>query len=189
VLRVSGCLSLESYSSTHAYPVDTPRCSNALFCDEILCTARQQDAQPISFALAPYRLTPTDEATTAFLVIALMTSGRSISVPEPVFAEDAVTVVPEDAGPIDMPRVQWRERILEDKRRARQLAIGQRGRMPYQPPPPSREEEDREASGRVLNDDSLQPGDIVSTNKGPFVFKGRPDRERGNGDFVTLPPR
>ena len=45
------------------------------------------------------------------------------------------------------------------------------------------------ASELVLNDDSLQLGDIVSTNKGLFVFKGQSDQERRESDFVALPPR
>jgi len=45
------------------------------------------------------------------------------------------------------------------------------------------------ASERVLNDGSLEPGDIVSTNKGLFVFKGRSDQERRESDFIALPSR
>ena len=40
---------------------------------------------------------------------------------------------------------------------------------------------------RVLTDPSLQPGDIFSTSKGIFVFKGRSDVERRREDFVPLP--
>jgi len=38
----------------------------------------------------------------------------------------------------------------------------------------------------VLTDDSLQRGDIVSTDRGLFIFKGQPDRERRSDDFVPL---
>jgi hypothetical protein len=55
--------------------------------------------------------------------------------------------------------------------------------------PPSTADEERLASERVLNDDSLQSGDIVSTDKGLFIFKGRSDQERSFSDFVPLPPR
>lgn len=89
--------------------------------------------------------------------------------------------------PVDMSREQWRARIEEARRRSRQVAIEQRARMRYEPP--SREELERIASERVLTDDSLQPGDIVATNRGLFVFRGRPDRERRDDDFVALPQR
>jgi hypothetical protein len=42
---------------------------------------------------------------------------------------------------------------------------------------------------RALNDDSLRQGDIVSTNKGLFVFRGRSDHEHRESDFIPLPPR
>jgi hypothetical protein len=121
--------------------------------------------------------------------VAAAALGLLVLPPSAALAQDEPSVTTEDATPTDMSREQWRERILEAKRRARQVAIEQRGRMSYQVAPPSREEEERQASERVLNDDSLQPGDIVSTSKGLFVFKGRPDRERSDGDFVALPPR
>ena len=86
-----------------------------------------------------------------------------------------------------MSRDQWRERIAEAKRRARQFALEHRGRPVFDPP--SIADEERMASELVLNDDSLQLGDIVSTNKGLFVFKGQSDQERRESDFVALPPR
>jgi hypothetical protein len=54
--------------------------------------------------------------------------------------------------------------------------------------PPSVADEERMATERVLNDDSPQRGDIVSTNKGLFVFRGRSDQERHESDFIALPP-
>jgi hypothetical protein len=86
-----------------------------------------------------------------------------------------------------MSRNQWRERVAEAKRRAQQVVLERRGRPVFDTP--SIGDEERMASERVLNDDSLQPGDIVSTNKGLFVFKGRSDQERRESDFIALPSR
>jgi hypothetical protein len=102
------------------------------------------------------------------------------------FAQDAIsTAAPEDDAPLNMGRDQWRERVA--KRRARQFTLGHRGRPVFDTP--SKADEERIATERVLNDDSLQRGDIVSTNKGLFVFKGQSDQERHESDFVPLPSR
>lgn len=42
------------------------------------------------------------------------------------------------------------------------------------------------ASDSAISDPSLQPGDIVSTTKGLFVFRGPLDRDRRPEDFVPL---
>jgi len=84
-------------------------------------------------------------------------------------------------------RDQWRERVAEAKRRSQQFALEHRQRPAYDPL--SIADEEPISSGRVLNDDSLQWGDIVSTNKGLFVFRGQSDRERRDSDFIALPPR
>jgi hypothetical protein len=103
-------------------------------------------------------------------------------------AQDATSSpAAEDASPPNMSREQWRERVVEAKRRARQLALENRGRIMFNAP--SAAEEERIASERVLNEYSLQSGDIVSTNKGLYVFRGRPDRERRDSDFIVLQPR
>jgi hypothetical protein len=103
------------------------------------------------------------------------------------FAQEAMSnLAPEDDAPPDMSREQWRERVAEAKRRARQFALERRGRPTFENP--SIADEERMASERVLNDDSLQRGDIVSTNKGLFVYKGQSDQERRESDFVALPP-
>ncbi len=104
------------------------------------------------------------------------------------FAEDTISPsMTGDDAPVDMSRQQWRERVAEAKRRAREYAVERRSRPA--PDPPSRAEEERLASERVLNDDSLQRGDIVATDRGLFVFQGQPDQERRSGDFHALPPR
>jgi hypothetical protein len=54
---------------------------------------------------------------------------------------------------------------------------------------PTPEDPDVVATERVLNDESLQTGDIVSTNRGLFVFRGRIDQPRRQEDFVPLRAR
>jgi hypothetical protein len=52
--------------------------------------------------------------------------------------------------------------------------------------PPTPDEMAEEASKRALEDDSLRPGDIISTDRGLFRFEGSPDRERKPDDFVRI---
>jgi hypothetical protein len=40
-----------------------------------------------------------------------------------------------------------------------------------------------------MRDDTLRPGDIVSTPNGLLLFRGNPDAEHGPQDFVKLPAR
>ena len=93
----------------------------------------------------------------------------------------------EDVFP-EPDREQWLARIAEAKRRAREFALDRRWRAPASAADLSAEQE-RLASERVINDSSLQWGDIVSTSKGLFVFRGRPDQERRESDFIALPER
>jgi len=85
-------------------------------------------------------------------------------------------------------RDAWRARVQEAKRRAREIAVERRLHPELTAPPPP-EDPAVEASRRVLNDDSLQHGDIVATDKGLFVFRGRIDQPRRDDDFVALPRR
>jgi hypothetical protein len=120
--------------------------------------------------------------------IVLVALGVSQTFTRLSFAQNVVNnPAPKDNTPVDMTRGQWRERVLEAKRRARQFAQEHRGRPSFDPP--SLADEERIASERALNDDDLQRGDIVSTNKGLFVFKGQSDQERRESDFVPLPRR
>ena len=96
-------------------------------------------------------------------------------------------IIQQQAAP-EMSREEWRERVEAAKRRAAAQALDRRMHPErYAPPPP--EDPEVVATERVLNDDSLQRGDIVSTNKGLFVFQGRMDQPRRREDFVPLPPR
>ena len=86
-------------------------------------------------------------------------SGRPIG----VHAEDA------DLGSISQE--QWRAHVRDTKRRVQEEAAQRR--LDRTRVEPSREDEARRRSEVVLSDDSLVPGDVVVTDKGMFVFKGR----------------
>jgi hypothetical protein len=87
----------------------------------------------------------------------------------------------------EVSRQEWLERVQEATRRAKEAAVEHR--MHPERYTPSAEDKARIASERVLNDDSLQPGDIVSTDKGLFVFHGSADQPPKSEDFVPLPNR
>jgi TPP-dependent 2-oxoacid decarboxylase len=94
--------------------------------------------------------------------------------------------VTDEAQP-EVSRQEWMERIQEAKQRAKDAALEHR--MHPERYVPSPEDKARIASERVLNDNSLQPGDIVSTDKGLFVFRGSADQPPKSEDFVPLPSR
>jgi hypothetical protein len=102
--------------------------------------------------------------------------------------EDVATSATEDG--LLQPgtsRNTWRQKIEDAKRRARDVARERREHPELYMPIP--EDPDLVATERVLNDESLQAGDIVSTNKGLFVFRGRIDQPRSREDFVPLRAR
>lgn len=84
-----------------------------------------------------------------------------------------------------LTREEWRERVNQAKLRAREfIALAKSGKL--QLPGRSAEEVAEEASSTVMNDQSLQHGDIVSTNKGLFRFNGKPGSDPQPGDFSPL---
>jgi hypothetical protein len=100
--------------------------------------------------------------------------------------------VPAGAEPDD-ERVAWKSNIAQAKARAAQRrleAINELRRSKEEAaksPPVSRElQRARLNSEAVLNDLSLQRGDIVSTIDGMFVFIGT-GSSRSPADFVPLP--
>lgn len=84
-------------------------------------------------------------------------------------------------------RSDWKHRIEQARGRAEQ------GRREWRLNAPLRrlavDPPDKVATQRVLNDDTLQPGDIVSTDKGLFVFRGRFGADGQATDFVPVLPR
>ncbi len=84
-----------------------------------------------------------------------------------------------------LTRDEWRERVNQAKLRAREfIALAKSGKL--QRPDRSAEKVAEEASSTVMNDQSLQQGDIVSTNKGLLRFNGKPGSDPQPGDFTPL---
>ena len=86
----------------------------------------------------------------------------------------------------DLPEVsreEWRAQVQTSRERTDLL---RRQRRSFVPPAPTPEEVAAEASRRALEDDSLLPGDIVSTSQGLFQFRGVVGRERTRDDFVRI---
>ena len=104
-------------------------------------------------------------------------------------AQEDVAASATDEGPRqrDISRNTWRQKIEDAKRQARDVARERREHPERYTPIP--EDPDVVATERVLNDESLQTGDIVSTNRGLFVFRGRIDQPRRQEDFVPLRAR
>jgi hypothetical protein len=71
------------------------------------------------------------------------------------------------------------------RERNKQIDLLRRERKSIVAPPPAQDEIAEAASRQVL-DDTLLPGDIVSTKAGLFRFRGSPDRERKPEDFERL---
>jgi hypothetical protein len=89
------------------------------------------------------------------------------------------------AAPVDiMTREQWQAHILDVRRRV-QEENARRRLMPRQPVHPTAEEIEQIATERVLQDGSLRFGDIVVTNRGKFVFRGKESDPKPE-DFVRL---
>jgi hypothetical protein len=74
----------------------------------------------------------------SFVLLELALTTFCISRPGHAFAEEAVSnPAPEDSGPLEMSRDQWRERIAEAKRRAREVGsngVGMRFSSRLRPP-------------------------------------------------------
>lgn len=92
-----------------------------------------------------------------------------------------------DGTQSEVSRQEWLERVQEARRRAKEAAVEHRLHPERYTPSPA--DAARIASERILNDDSLQPGDIVSTDKGLFVFRGSADQPPKSEDFVPLQKR
>lgn len=87
----------------------------------------------------------------------------------------------------EVSRDEWRQRIEDARRRSKEVARERREYPELYKPIP--EDPDLVATERLLRDDSLQPGDIVATKKGMFVYQGRSDQPRRDQDFVPVNPK
>jgi hypothetical protein len=85
----------------------------------------------------------------------------------------------------NLSREQWQDRVREAKRHALDLAAQVKSHR-LNGPRPLFEDERRLASERVLNDFTLERGDMVVTDKGIFVFRGSTHETRKPADFEPL---
>jgi len=112
------------------------------------------------------------------LLISLATIGSVAICSVGCLAEDRT----ED-DPAQMSREEWKNQVATSRQRAEEM---RRQRRSFIPQAPTAEEIAEEASSRAFKDDSLRPGDVISTNRGFFRFQGFPDRERKPDDFVRI---
>ena len=116
--------------------------------------------------------------------------GACLVDPTPCLAEDEPGPTINDYLPPSEPeltRDQWRQRIDEARQRAEEASREHREHPELYKPVP--EDPDLVATERILNDESLQRGDIVTTKKGMFIYQGRTDQPRREQDFVPVAPK
>jgi hypothetical protein len=109
-------------------------------------------------------------------------SGHGLAADEPGMAPTDL-----DPGQPEVTRDEWRQRLEEAKRRSKEVARDRREHPELYAPIP--EDPAIVATERLLNDESLRNGDIVSTKSGLFVYRGRGDLPRRSEDFVPVPRR
>ncbi|WP_439364462.1 hypothetical protein ACNJYD_32755 [Bradyrhizobium sp. DASA03005] len=127
---------------------------------------------------------PAQAAMAAAVGLALYAcplSCRAQTEPEPSINDYLPSSEPE------VSRGEWRQRIEDARRRAKEVARERREHPELYKPIP--EDPDLVATERLLRDDSLQRGDIVATKKGMFVYQGRSDQPRRDQDFVPVTPK
>ena len=97
---------------------------------------------------------------------------------------DESAVVANDPASL-MSRDQWKAHIDETRRRVRDSAAANllRSRKATRPTPG---EVSREATERVLRDYSLVSGDLVMTDRGLLMFRGRTGEEPKETDFEKV---
>jgi hypothetical protein len=85
--------------------------------------------------------------------------------------------------PSQLNRDEWKAQVKASRDR---LEAMRREHKSFAPRTPTPEERAEEASRRILEDESLMRGDMVSTNHGLFRFEGSPERERRPEGFVRI---
>ncbi len=107
----------------------------------------------------------------AFLLVAMLVCGRqglagddagSRGMPSEAAIEDAESLLSPDRL---ISRDDWKRRLIEARKRA-DRARADWSRMAPPPAPILPDPPEKIATERVLSDDTLRPGDIVSTDKG-----------------------
>ena len=90
----------------------------------------------------------------------------------------------QERDPSQMTREEWQAHVKTSRELIELMRPRYKNSMARHPTP---EEIAEAASRQVLEDYTLVPGDIVSTNRGLFRFRGDPqDGERAPEDFVRI---
>lgn len=110
-------------------------------------------------------------------------SGQGQAGDEPDLTAASTLAEPPPSPDSLISRDDWKRRIEDARIRARQA------RQEWRPHPTAPEPPERIATQRVLTDDTLQPGDIVSTDKGLFLYRGKSRDDGQAADFVAIPRR
>lgn len=124
------------------------------------------------------------------VIIVAGTLGLGLTNPSLCLAQSEPEPSVNDYLPPSEPEVtrdEWRQRIDDARRRAKDVSRERREHPELYKPIP--EDPDLVATERLLRDDSLQRGDIVTTKKGMFVYQGRSDQPRRDQDFVPVNPK
>ena len=116
------------------------------------------------------------------VLLASMAQTRHASA-QPAIADESAVAANDPASL--MSRDQWKAHIDETRRRVRDSAAANllRSRKAIQPTPG---EVSREATERVLRDYSLVSGDLVMTDRGLLMFRGRTGEEPKETDFEKV---
>ena len=113
--------------------------------------------------------------STAALIVVLAFGGLS---PRHCVAQDEL-----ESDQMLISREQWRAHVEEARRRVDRMR--REGRS-FATPTESAADTRDEVFQRLLDDDGLRPGDIVSTNRGMLIFKGRSLKEPAPTDFAPI---
>jgi hypothetical protein len=124
------------------------------------------------------------------VIIAAGAIGLGLASPSPCRAQTEPAPSLNDYLPPseqEVTRDEWRKRIDDARRRAKEVSRERREHPELYKP--ISEDPDLVATERLLRDDSLQRGDIVTTKKGMFVYQGRSDQPRRDQDFMPVNPK
>jgi hypothetical protein len=95
----------------------------------------------------------------------------------------SVNCFAQELDPSQMSHEEWLAHVEASRQR---IEFMRRQHQSFVPQQPSQNEIAEAASKRVLQDDSLKPGDIVSTTDGLFQFRGAAEKQPTPDDFVRL---
>jgi hypothetical protein len=156
-------------------------CSGAL--ELPVCIRKDMMSSP----LFPLEACVRNATRAAGIVLCLVMTAAGLSVRSRAADDTEIAPAAVDAGSPEVSRDAWRQRVEEAKRRSRDVAQERREHPELYAPVP--DDPETVATERLLNDESLRNGDIVSTKNGLFLYRGAGDLPRRSEDFVRIPRR